>query len=75
MIEVINFFTNPFIEIYEDIWEQPTIWLKMFQAILLLWVVSLAVLFVTGWSYLVFQFITNPSQFSNATFGVFDTLG
>lgn len=75
MMNVINYFTNPFIEIYEDIWEQPTLLLKIWYSFLLAWVAGLFLLFVVGWTYLVFQFITNPSQFSNATFGVFDTLG
>jgi hypothetical protein len=74
-MNVINFFTNPFIEIYEDIFEQPTLLWKIWQTFLLLWVSSLFLLFVVGWTYLVFRFITNPSLFENATFGVFDTLG
>lgn len=75
MMNVINYFTNPISLIYEDILEQPTILLKIWYSFLLAWVVSLMALFVVGWTFLVFQFITNPSQFSNATFGVFDTLG
>lgn len=74
-MNVINFFASPFILMYEEIWEQPTLLLKIWNSLLLAWVASLFLLFVTGWTYLVFQFITNPSQFSNATFGVFDTLG
>ena len=75
MMNVINFFANPFIEIYEDVWEQPTLLLKVWYSFLLAWVAGLFLLFAVGWTYLVFEFITNPSQFSNATFGVFDTLG
>lgn len=75
MINVINFFAHPFIEIYEEIFEQPTFLLKIWQSILLLWVSSLFILFVVGWTFLVFNLITNPSSFENATFGVFDTLG
>ena len=75
MINVINFFAHPFIEIYEEIFEQPTFLLKIWQSFLLLWVSSLFILFVVGWTFLVFNLITNPSSFENATFGVFDTLG
>lgn len=75
MINVINFFAHPFIEIYEEIFEQPTFLLKIWQSFLLLWVSSLFILFVVGWTFLVFNLITNPSSYENATFGVFDTLG
>lgn len=74
-MNVINYFANPFIEIYEDIFKQPTLLLKIWQAFLLAWVAGLFLLFVVGWTFVVFQFITNPAQFQNATFGVFDTLG
>lgn len=40
-----------------------------------LWVTSLAVLAFSGIGVMIFELITNPSQFSNATFGIFDTLG
>ena len=39
------------------------------------WVTALLALAVTGLGKAIFELITNPSQFSNATFGVFDTLG
>ena len=39
------------------------------------WVTALGVLAVTGLGKAIFELITNPSQFSNATFGIFDTLG
>ena len=74
-MNVINFFANPFIEIYEDIFKQPTLLLKIWQAFLLAWVAGLFLLFIVGWSTLVFAFITGQADFSNATFGVFDTLG
>jgi hypothetical protein len=75
MMNVINYFANPFIEIYEDIWEQPTLLLKIWQAFLLAWVAGLFLLFVVGWTTLVVGLITGKADFSNATFGVFDTLG
>jgi hypothetical protein len=40
-----------------------------------LWISGLALLAFTGIGIMVFEMITNPSQFSNATFGIFDTLG
>ena len=39
------------------------------------WVTALGALAVTGLGKALFELITNPSQFSNATFGIFDTLG
>jgi len=39
------------------------------------WVTALGVLAVTGLGKAIFELVTNPSQFSNATFGIFDTLG
>ena len=39
------------------------------------WVTALGALAVTGLGKALFELITNPSQFSNATYGVFDTLG
>ena len=39
------------------------------------WVTGLGLLALTGFGKVLFEFITNPSQFSNATFGIFDTLG
>ena len=74
MMNVINFITSPFIEIYEDIWEQPTLGLKILQGIILFWVSGLFLLFVVGWTTLVLNLIFNTEAFSNATFGVFDYL-
>lgn len=74
-MNVINFFASPFIEIYEEIFEQPTLLWKIWQAFLLVWVSSLFLLFIVGWLTLVIGIITGEADFSNATFGVFDTLG
>ena len=60
---------------YEEIFEQPTLLWKLWQTLLRVLVSSLFLLFIVGWSSLVFELITNPSSFDNATFGVFDTLG
>jgi hypothetical protein len=39
------------------------------------WVTALGALAITGLGKALFELITNPSQFSNATYGIFDTLG
>jgi len=74
-MNVINFIANSFIEIYEEIFEQPTLLMKIWQTILFVWVTGLFLLFLVGWSTLVVGLITGQADFSNATFGVFDTLG
>lgn len=40
-----------------------------------IWVTVLGALAATGIVKVLFELITNPSQFSNATYGIFDTLG
>jgi len=42
---------------------------------LALWVTALSMMAFSGILVMIIQLITNPSSFSNATFGVFDTLG
>ena len=74
-MNLITLIANPFIEIYEEIFEQPTLLWKIWQAFLLVWVASLFILFIVGWSTLVIALITGQADISNATFGVFDTLG
>ena len=74
-MNVINFIANPFIEIYEEIFEQPTILMKIWQTILFVWVTGLFLLFLVGWTTLVYGLISGEADFNNATFGVFDTLG
>ena len=74
-MNAITFFTHPFIEIYEEIFKQPTLVLKIWHAILFVWITSLFLLFIVGWTALVVGMITGEADFSNATFGVFDTLG
>ena len=68
IIQIILFFSLPIVELWKDAIRTK----NLLNLIITLWVTGLMLLFLTGWSYLVFQFITNPSQFSNATFGVFD---
>ena len=40
-----------------------------------LWVTALSMMAFSGILVMIIELITNPSQFSNATFGIFDTLG
>ena len=40
-----------------------------------LWITALAMLSFSGILVMIFELVTNPSQFNNATFGIFDTLG
>jgi hypothetical protein len=74
-MNVINFIANPFIEIYEEIFEQPTLLWKIWQTILFVWVTGLFLLFIVGWTTMVYAIISGEADLSNATFGVFDTLG
>jgi hypothetical protein len=45
---------------------------KVVDIILKIWTAGLLVLFVLGMSKIIFELITNPSSFDNATFGIFD---
>lgn len=75
MSNVIKLFANPFIIIYEEIFEQPTLLWKIWQTILFVWVTGLFLLFIVGWTTLVYALLSGEADLSNATFGVFDTLG
>lgn len=75
MSNVIKLFANPFILIYEEIFEQPTLLWKIWQTILFVWVTGLFLLFIVGWTTLVYALLSGEADLSNATFGVFDTLG
>ena len=55
-----------------DLWKEAR---TPLDYVLTTWVTGLAVLAFTGIGVIVFELITNPLQFSNATFGIFDTLG
>jgi hypothetical protein len=43
--------------------------------VLAVWLNLLAAVVVTGLGKVIFELVTNPSQFNNATWGIFDTLG
>ena len=55
-----------------DLWKEAK---TPLDYVLTTWVTGLALLAFTGIGVIVFEMITNPLQFSNATFGIFDTLG
>ena len=40
-----------------------------------LWITALAMFAFSGIIALIYQLFTDPASFSNATFGIFDTLG
>ena len=42
---------------------------------LIIWAHLLAALIVTGLGRIIYEAITSPSTFSNATWGIFDSLG
>ena len=42
---------------------------------LALWVTALSMMAFSGILVMIFELVTNPSQFNNATCGVFDTRG
>lgn len=75
MSNVIKLFANPFILIYEEIFEQPTLLWKIWQTFLFVWVTGLFLLFVVGFITLVYGLLSGEADLNNATFGVFDTLG
>ena len=40
-----------------------------------IWINLLAAIAVTGLGKVIFELVTNPSQFNDVTWGIFDTLG
>ena len=55
-----------------DLWKEAN---RPMEYLVALWITGLATLAFTGIGIMIFEMITNPSQFNNATFGIFDTLG
>lgn len=70
-----NNYINPISLIKEEISEATTFTQKSLIIFVFLWAAMLATLSVTGATYIIYELITNPSTFSNATWGIFDTLG
>ena len=57
---------------YLEFWKEAE---TLLDYVINIWVTVLGALAITGFGKVIFELITNPSQFSNATFGIFDTLG
>ena len=57
---------------YLEFWKEAE---TLLDYVINVWVTVLGALAITGFGKVIFELITNPSQFSNATFGIFDTLG
>ena len=70
-----NNYNNPITLIKEEFSEATTISQKSLVIFITLWASVLFTLAVTGISYILYELITNPSTFNNATWGIFDTLG
>jgi hypothetical protein len=70
-----NNYTNPISLIKEEISEATTFSQKSLIIFLTLWAAVLSTAVVGGIATIVYELITNPSTFNNATWGIFDTLG
>jgi len=69
------YYTNPISLIKEEYSEATTISQKSLVIFLSLWAGALFALAITGISTIIYEILTNPSTFDNATWGIFDTLG
>ena len=70
-----NNYINPFSLIKENYLEATTFTEKVFAVAIGAWITLLGTLAVTGIGKVVYELITDPTQFSNVTWGIFDTLG
>ena len=70
-----NNYINPISLIKEEFSEATTFSQKSLIIFLTLWVAVLSTSVVGGIATIVYELITNPSAFDNATWGIFDTLG
>ena len=70
-----NNYINPFLLIKEIYLEATTFSEKSLAILLGTWITLLGTLAVTGLGKIFYELITNPSQFNNVTWGIFDTLG
>ena len=57
---------------YINFWKEAD---TLLDYVINIWVTALGIIALTGFGKVMFELITNPSQFSNITFGIFDTLG
>lgn len=60
------------LQTYIDFWKEAE---TPLDYVINVWVTALGAIAITGLGKALFELITNPSQFSNATYGIFDTLG
>ena len=70
-----NNYINPISLIKEEISEATTFSQKSLIICITLWAAVLSTAVVGGITTILYELITNPSTFSNATWGIFDTLG
>lgn len=70
-----NNYINPYSLIKEIYSEATTFQEKSLAIFFGLWISLLGSLAIVGSVYVLFQLITNPTQFNNVTWGIFDTLG
>ena len=70
-----NNYINPFLLIKEEYLEATTFTEKVLAIFMSVWIVALMTLSVSGIGMVIYELITNPTAFSNATWGIFDTLG
>ena len=70
-----NNYVNPYILIKEEYIEAPTFLQKSLVLFLAAWGIMLFSLSVIGVTTILYEVLTNPSTFDNATWGIFDTLG
>ena len=66
---------NPILLIKEELSEATTLSQKSLILFISLWGAMLSTLVILGVGTIFYEIITNPSTFSNATWGIFDTLG
>jgi len=70
-----NNYINPYSLIKELNSEATTLSEKVLAIFMSVWIVALMTLSVSGIGMVIYELITNPTAFSNATWGIFDTLG
>jgi len=70
-----NNYINPYSLIKELNSEVTTLSEKVLAIFMSVWIVALMILSVSGIGMVIYELITNPTAFSNATWGIFDTLG
>jgi len=70
-----NNYINPYSLIKELYSDATTFSEKSLAIFMSVWIVALMILSVSGIGMVIYELITNPTAFSNATWGIFDTLG